>query len=193
MTAIVSTTELEAVNIMLDCINEAPVSSLTGSGLVDVAKAKDTLSEVSREVQEKGWHFNTEYDYPLTRDVDGYIPLATNMARVDVNECYTRHDAVQRGARLYWLNEHTYVFDQDLEGEVIFYLPWTDLPQAARQYITIRAARRFQGRQLGSDTKHKFSETDEMTAMTSMQRSELNSSDVNMLNSSYSVYNILGR
>lgn len=193
MTAVVATTELEAVNTMLDCINEAPVSSLEVSGLVDVAKAKAILSEVSREVQERGWHFNTEYEYPLVRDGDNFITLATNMVRVDVSRKYHRHDVTQRGNRLYWLNEHTYVFDKDLDGEVVFILPFDELPQVVRQLITIRAARRFQARQLGSDTKHKFSEHDELMAHAAFQSAELNNSDTNMLNSSDSVGRILRR
>ena len=45
-----TTTELEAVNIMLSSIGEAPVNSLS-SGLVDAELAQTTLHNVSREVQ----------------------------------------------------------------------------------------------------------------------------------------------
>ena len=63
-----TTTELEAVNIMLSSIGEAPVNSLS-SGLVDAELAQTTLHNVSREVQAAGWSFNTEYNrsYALDR------------------------------------------------------------------------------------------------------------------------------
>ena len=55
-----SMTELEAVNILLTTIGEAPVNTLTGNQVTDVSIANQVLNEVSREVQSQGWHFNTE-------------------------------------------------------------------------------------------------------------------------------------
>jgi hypothetical protein len=198
MTAVTRTTELEAINTMLNCINEAPISSLEVSGLVDVAVAKSVLNEVSREVQERGWHFNTEDKYPLPRNVSNEIPLSENMLRVDTTRDYEAYNVVQRGSRLYWLDhngtaKHTYTFDKDLEGEVVFLLPWDELPEAARQYIKIRAARRFQARQLGSDTKHKFSEQEELEARASLISANTNAEDLNMFTGSWSVAQILDR
>lgn len=189
------TTELEAVNVMLDCINESPVSDLTSSGLVDVAKAVACLAEVSRQVQEKGWHFNSEEDYPLNRQITGEITLAQNMLRVDTTDKFLSmgYNVAQRGTRLYWKDKHSYLFDKDLEGDVTFYLPWTELPQAARHYINIKAARIYQGRQLGSDTKHKFSEAQELESYVNMTAAEVNNGDYNMFNDSWSVANILDR
>lgn len=187
------TTELEAVNTMLDCIGEAPVSTLAVSGLVDVAKAKATLAEISRTVQERGWHFNSEEDYPLVRQSDGTITLPPNVLRIDTTSKFAEYDVAQRGSRLYWRNEHTFVFDKDIEVDIVFYLPWTQLPQAARHYITVAAARIFQGRQLGSETKHKFSEQEEMAAISALKASNINNADYNMLSGSWSVARILAR
>ena len=58
------TTELEAVNIMLSTIGEAPVNNLD-SGLVDAETAETILKNVSRDVQSHGWNFNSEPDYTL--------------------------------------------------------------------------------------------------------------------------------
>lgn len=187
------TTELEAVNTMLDCIGESPISTLEVTGLADAAKAKATLAEVSRKVQEKGWHFNSETEYPLTRDTDGYITLPTNVLKVDTTAEFNDYDVAQRGSRLYWKDDHTYVFDKDLEADIVFYLPWTELPQAARSYIEIRAARVFQGRQLGSETQFKFSAQEEADALAAMVSAEADNSDYNMFNGSWSVANILNR
>ena len=50
-------TELEAVNRVLQMMGEAPVNSLSGQfGLAK--QAQDTLTNVSRQVQAEGWSFN---------------------------------------------------------------------------------------------------------------------------------------
>lgn len=189
-----TTSQLEAVNTMLDCINSSPVQTLEDSGDVDVAKAVACLNEVSREVQAKGWHWNTEDDYPLNRDSTGRIQLGNDMMRVDTSkEFQCGYNVIQRGTKLYWLDQHTDIFDKDLKGEVVFLLPWEELPQAARNYVMIRAARRFQGRQLGSDSKFKFSQDEEATAEAELNLAEANTGDYNMLSGSWSVANILRR
>jgi hypothetical protein len=60
MTKPTSMTELEAVNVLLTTIGEAPVNTLTGNQVTDVTVAKQVLLEISREIQSQGWHFNTE-------------------------------------------------------------------------------------------------------------------------------------
>jgi hypothetical protein len=57
--ALTPTTKLEAVNVCLTNIGEAPVASLTGLQ-VDAQVASSIIDEVSREVQSNGWHWNTE-------------------------------------------------------------------------------------------------------------------------------------
>ena len=47
MTQIIPTTELQAVNIMLSMIGEAPVNTITGVTNVDVSVAKNILDETS--------------------------------------------------------------------------------------------------------------------------------------------------
>ena len=88
-----ATTELEAVNIMLAAIGEAPINSLTGTVPVDVRLAQSTLNEVNKEVQSEGWSFNTEINVELTRDGDDQVALASNVLRVDPNvHDHAHHD-----------------------------------------------------------------------------------------------------
>ena len=83
--AVAATTELEAVNIMLAAIAEAPINSLTGLLPVDAVTAQSTLTEFNKEVQSEGWSFNTETDVTLTRDGSNQISLPSNVLRVDAN------------------------------------------------------------------------------------------------------------
>ena len=50
-TRITPTTELQAINIMLSVVGEAPVNSITGTTTVDVSTAKNILDETSMSVQ----------------------------------------------------------------------------------------------------------------------------------------------
>ncbi len=169
-------TELEAVNIMLSVIGEAPVNTLEGVSTVDVIQAKAILTEVSREVQSVGWHFNSEREYPLVPDVNKEILLAANMVRVDVDTTIAV-DVVQRGTKLYDKQNHTFQFSEALKAEVIFLLPFDEIPQAARQFIMIRAARIFQDRMVGSDILHKFTDEDEKKALADLKEAEGDTGD----------------
>lgn len=184
-------TQLEAVNMMLSVIGEAPVNTLEGASTVDVIQAKSILNEVSREVQTVGWHFNTEKEYPLVPDVNQEIILASNMVRVDADSHPTL-DVVQRGSKLYDRQNHTFKFDQTLKAEVIFLLPFEEIPQVARQFIVIRAARIFQDRMVGSETLHGFTEEDEKKALTDLKEAEGDTGDYTIFDS-YDAYRPLDR
>ncbi|WAW10000.1 hypothetical protein NB640_12395 [Oxalobacter vibrioformis] len=193
MTTTTLTTKLEAVNTLLDAIEESPVDTLESSGLVDVAKAKDTLDEVSRQVQLKGWNFNSEELFPFYPDSEGHITLPQNILKIDSLVTNTAVDLVQRGGRAYDKRNHTYIFKEPLKVNVVWLLPWDELPEAARQYIMIRASRVFQARQLGSDSQHKFSEEVEYAALTAMQQHETETGDYNILSGNWDAARILMR
>lgn len=187
------TTELAAINTMLTTIGESPVSSLEVSGLTDVAIAKQVLTEVSRVVQSKGWHFNTEEDYPLSPTTEGYLIPPVNTIRVDTTKGYGYRDVIQRGDKMYDRADRTYVFDETLEFDLIIFLPFDQLPESARHYITVRAARVFQRRVLGSDAVEAFTQDEEIMALASLMEAEGDTADANVLTGSYSVASILER
>ena len=165
-------TQLDAVNAMLSGIGEAPVNSLTGQLPADVAVAINTLNEILREVQLESWHFNTEDDYPLLPDDTGEIILPLNVVRVSLQDPDTR-DVVQRGQRLYDRANHTYRFNGVIRARVSILLPFDELPEAFRWYVTVRAARKFQDRTVGAGDLHDFQATDEAVARVSAVREDM--------------------
>lgn len=189
-TATSLTTVLEAVNTMLSCAGESPVNTLDTTGMVDVAVAVATLNETSRSVQSVGWHFNTEDDYPLVRDVEGYIYLPANILTVDINNPSGACNPIQRGLRMYDRFNHTYLFTDNLKASVQLLLEWDELPQTARYYILIKAARAFQSRVLGADSLHRFTESEEVAALVALQEAEGKSGNYNMFQN-YSAANIM--
>ena len=98
-----------------------------------------------------------------------------------------------RGNRLYDRNGKTYTFTEPLKADLTTLLEFSDLPQAARHYITIRAARVFQQRVVGSDTLGNFTEKDEARALRAMRRYEARTADYNILTSNYSVMRTIDR
>ncbi len=194
MTTYAPTTELEAVNVMLGVIGEAPVSSLDISGFSDVAIASQILHETSREIQSEQWECNTEYEYEFTPDNDGYIAVPSNLLRADLstNNTYRNVEPVIRGSRFYDKYNHTYIFSDSLDFDVVWFLPFTDLPETLRRYITVAAARKFQKRFYNSETIDGFTKEDEFIARSNALSDDTSVADYNMTQS-YGVMDILLR
>ena len=186
------TTELEAINTMLSTIGESPVNTVEDTGNVDVVIARQILQTVSREVQARGWHFNTEINYTITPDSEGYLVLPNTVLKVDTVYPDSSKDVVVRGSRLYDRENHTYVSTDAVKVDMTILLTFDELPEVARNYVTIRASRIFQERVVGSDTLHAFNSQDEARAMVSLMEYEADTADLNILSGNYSVYRILG-
>lgn len=154
------TTELEAVNSILASVGESPIDSFSDE-FTDARIARDLLAQESRRAQLIGWTVNTEIEYPLVRDVGGKIAVPRNTLRVIFED---NEDVVQRGVYLYDRKRHTDVFLQDLQADLVVALDFESLPESLRQFIVIRAGRRFQDRYQGDATLHKFQRDDEIAA-----------------------------
>jgi len=178
------TDELGAVNGMLSLIGMAPLNTLSGTNTADVSAARNKLSEISVRVQSKGWWFNREYDYPLNFNVgDGEITLASTIVDVDLDTTqYSDVDVVQRGTRLYDRKNRTYVFTKNLKADVTILLPFDELPEQARTYIYIRAARIFQQSTVGSTERDGFSQEDEYDALSDFRAKDMENADHNIFN-----------
>ena len=193
--ALSGTTELEAVNTLLHTIGEAPVNSLTGTLPIDATLANNTITEISREVQSAGWHWNTFYKYSLSLDTNSKIPLADNIMRVDLDTGkypLSTHDVIKRGSFLFNKQGNSFTFDEAVEANVIILLPFAELPENARRYITIRGARVFQDRTLGAGVLHKFNQVDELNALAILKQEETDTADTNIFNS-FDTFNIISR
>lgn len=192
--ALSMTSELDAVNIMLATIGESPINTLdTIAGVVDAVTARSILSEVSVQVQEEGWHFNTDYEFDLNPASDGFIYVPSNAIEVDTSAYSREYDVAIRGNRLYDRTNKTYTFTQSIRADLTTLLEFNELPQAARHYITVRAARVFQNRVVGSQILQAFTAQDEASALRAMRRYEARTADYNILTSNYSVMRTIDR
>lgn len=191
---LLASTKLEAINTMLSVIGESPVNTLDDNGVVDAVMARNILEGVDREVQSRGWHWNTEDTYSLAPTFpDGELILPANTLRVDTVYPHQDIDVVQRGLRLYDRTNHTYQFTKALRVDLVVALAWENMPEAARRYITIRAARTFQDNVVGSETLSRFTQRDELRALAVLMDAEAETADLNVLTGNYSVYRVLDR
>lgn len=190
---LIPTTELMAVNAMLRAIGESPLNSLEDSGVVDAVLARQTLEYVSRNVQERGWDWNTLEGLTLPLSYpDKEIILPLNTLKVDTvgpDECLP---AIQRGTRLFNKKTRSYAFPRPMIVDLVEFLPFEEIPQAARTYITYQAVRKFQQDRLGSDTLAGFNEKDEQIAWQQLLAAESESKDATIFDN-WSVARVLAR
>jgi len=163
MATLAPTSELEAVNVMLAAISESPVNSLNTVGNLDASIARDTLHAVSREVQTQGWWFNEQEGYTFTLNAQKKVN-----APAAVLKLYPARGGVPlvlRGTRLVNPVTGADTFDTaPVADYIVWHLAWEDLPESARRYIAVRAARLFQTSQIGSDQMFMFTEHHEEEA-----------------------------
>lgn len=171
------TTETEAVNSMLAAVGEAPVNTILGDLPAAIQIAVDLLHDTSRQVQLKGWNFNTEEEYELARDENNEVQLPANTLKVDLTTEDPDIDLVQRGLTLYDRKNHTYELDENPECTIVFFLEWDELPEAARNYIKIKAARIHQDSTVGSESHHRYTQQNELEAHATLMEADAEQED----------------
>ena len=167
---------------------------MNNASLVDVSLAQSILKETSVDIQSQGLHCNTEINYPLVPNVSGEVIIPNNCVRIDTTEASADVDVTQRGNRLYNRKERSFnSFSGTLYVEMVLLLDFSDLPQHVRRYSTVKAARRFQARYVGSQTLGGFTEVDEREALVQFERAEKLNEDNNILSDNFDTYKILSR
>ena len=74
----------------------------------------------------------------------------------------------------------------ELSADVIWLLAWNSVPEAYNRWVTIRAARIFSDRSLGSEALFKYTVKDEQDAQAVLERVEMEQESPNMLSGNYS-------
>lgn len=171
--------ELEAVNEILSSIGSSPVDTLDESLDVDVINAKRLLEATSREIQSRGWYFNTEDSVTLQPDTDSNrVPCPENYL-VFYSDGY---QLVRQSGYFFDIASRTDEFPNGLTVTLIRYLQFDELPEVFRKYITVRTARLFQMRFLGAqeiDASLQFAESEAYSAII----------DFELKTGNYNVYN----
>jgi hypothetical protein len=183
--ALTKTNKLQAINTMLSAIGEPPVNSLAAQR-ADSLIALTILDETTRDILSYGWQFNTDENVVMTPETTtGFLYISDSIVRVDI--AYTDDtvalEVVIRGNRLYNRLTSSYAFTEALTTTQVTLLDFDEMPEIAKRYITIRAARIFQDRVVGSSTLHAFEMQDEITALARLTEYENEVGDYNIFQS----------
>lgn len=175
-------TELDAINLMLSVIGETPVASVDLT-LPDVAVAKKIFDAANRDVQTIGLNSNSDDRVHFaTTNGELIIPIYPYpVLRIDASA--PNRNVVRRGLKLWDKDNMTYQFPAVLCVDIVWFLPFADLPVATRVYITMKASKQFQSRVIGSEILGPYTKDDEYVAYNLFQDEELNTGDYTMLNS----------
>jgi len=140
-TTIDNETKLSAVNSILGAIGQSPISSLTFEN-PEVAFIFNLLRDSNVDVQSEGWHFNTEYHVEFT-PVNDEIAIADNILKLDVSDDWSsrEYDVINKNGKLYDKLDHTDVWTEAIDLDVVYLYEFEKIPIVFRRYITYRASR----------------------------------------------------
>jgi len=193
--AVTARTSLEAMNSILAMNGNSPVTDYNATDNLDVVLARQVIEETSLEVQEDGWEFNREKDITLSPDGSDEVVLATELtdtgytpdeiARIDFVQSKNKNkDLIVRAGKVYDRFDNTFTITHDVYADIVWYLPWADLPNDIRYYITIRAARKYNARRQGSETIDQMLREQEAYALARARGAEMDRGDYNALKNS---------
>ena len=172
------TKKIDAVNRILSNIGQSPVTVLdSGNPLVEMAEL--VLDEISSAVQSEGWVFNTEYAYPLAPDSTNCIKIPDNVLALD-SKPISDQFLVIRSGKLYDKHTHSYTFTESQNLDVVWLFDFDDVPEAFKEYITIRAANVFAGRSVGQAEAVSFGQREEVIARATALEYDTQQGDYNI-------------
>ncbi len=143
-TTIDTETELSAVNSILGAIGQSPVTSLNFTN-PEVGFIYNLLRDSNIDVQNEGWHFNTERHVTYTPDSNGKIAIGADIIKMDVTNGWVKrqYDVVKRSGNLYDKYDHTDDWSDhtDILLDITKLIPLEEVPSVFQRYIISRASR----------------------------------------------------
>ena len=143
-TTIDNETELSAVNAILGAIGQSPVTSLNFTN-PEVGFIYNLLRDANVDLQNEGWHFNTERHVTYTPDANGKIVVGNDVLKMDTTDGWIdrTHDVVKRNGYLYDKQSHSDDFSGHSGGiklDIVRLISYEDLPEVFKRYIIYKAS-----------------------------------------------------
>lgn len=169
--------ELDVINDMLATLGESPLNAIEDDHPM-VAAGVRFLKVASWREQAKGWWFNKEV-VTLSPDNDGFI--LTPADAISVDPLKPDKLFVQRGRRLYNVEESSYKFDKEVKCNIIRSIPFEDLPPSAAAYIAQCAVLEFQTSYDADEQKTRRIERHVREALAALNTEHIRNQQVNLL------------
>ena len=147
-TTIDTETELSAVNSILGAIGQSPVTVIAGNTNPEISFIYNLLRDANVDVQNEGWHFNTEKHVNYTPDaVTGKITVGSDILKMDISNGWSHrvYDVVKRNGYLYDKFDHTDDWSTATSGidlDVVRLFSFEDLPSVFQRYVIFMASGR---------------------------------------------------
>ena len=172
---------LDAINAVITSTGSLPVNN-PDIQHPNVLIAREIIERFSRSIQSRGWWFNKEI-VTLTPTVEGFVLLPSTVLMVDAIS--TEVNAVQRGSKLYDLNNNTNVWAQGTEipAELTVLLDYEDLPFTVWNHVVAYSKHEFLVNKSGESDKIKNAKDQIDITYVLVQRAELRATDPNKLTS----------
>lgn len=172
-------TELELVNSILSVSGDAPVQSLDDE-YQPVFIIRKIINNISREMQSRGYWFNSEYSVVLTQNtVTNKITLPFNILRFEpVDTAY-----VARGLTVYDRVNRTSFITNDVVADLVLHLTFDELPQSAREYIRARGRVQYNNEYFGEDGLKRDLDTELRVSKQELDKEHIENENINIFDS----------
>jgi len=129
----------DAINICLTTIGESPVPSTTSIvGHYEAELADTVIGEAKTEILAEGFQFNTDDNWELVPDTQGYITIPADVISVDGTE--RGDDLIERAGKLYNKETNTYKFESTQKISIVWDMDFDTL-QIPMQSVVVAAAK----------------------------------------------------
>ena len=205
-TTIDTETELSAVNAILGAIGQAPVNSIDTSNNPEIGFLYNILRDCNIDLQNEGWHFNTERHVKYTPDSsNNKIAIGNDVLKMDVTDGWTKrnYDVVKRNGYLYDKLDHTDDWSELSDGidlDIVRLLSFEDLPSPFQRYIIAKASVRAATQLVGNPQLVQILQSQEALARATVMEYECNQGNHTMFGlpddstyNSYQPWRSLGR
>lgn len=171
--------KLTVVNRMLATLGQNPLNSLQSNNRW-LGSCLSTLDQYDREIQAKGWWYNSESLTlaPSAEDSQIYLPGDTiSVMPVDRDLC------AQRGNRLYNLHDDAYTFTRNVDVTLIRLVPFESVPELVAAYIAAEAVYWFQDNYDGDTQRSRSLNQRRLEAKAEAKTEDITQRRVNRLDS----------
>ena len=154
-TTIDTETELSAVNAILGAIGQSPVTTVTGNANPEVSFIYNLLRDANVDVQNEGWHFNTEKHVQYIPDsITNKIEIGSDIIQIDVTDGWTKrqYDVVRRrdptSGKHYLYDKYDHTDDwselnaDGIDLDIVRLHSFADLPEPFKRYVIYKASTR---------------------------------------------------
>ena len=205
-TTIDTETELSAVNAILGAIGQAPVTNIDTTSNPEISFLYNILRDCNVDLQNEGWHFNTERHVKYTPDSsNNKIVVGNDILKMDVTDGWTKrnYDVVKRNGYLYDKLDHTDDWSELSDGidlDIVRLLAFEDLPSPFQRYIIAKASVRAATQLVGNPQLVQILQSQEALARATVMEYECNQGNHTMFGlpddstyNSYQPWRSLGR